>query len=123
MLLALITMCRLHGIAVSDNAQYFYEHCDQTLQEVGMGHLKSRPLLRVVDGYKGKGYGISSEEELGNSGRILFSRMLPPFPPRPQPRPPSLPLFEFCVFLILFYILYTLLSLSGLEKFVENEVE
>ncbi|XP_070172824.1 uncharacterized protein [Littorina saxatilis] len=55
---------RLHAIAVSDNATYFYDHCDETLAEVGMAHLNSRDLMRVIDGHKGKGYGISTEDEL-----------------------------------------------------------
>ena len=60
-------MCRLHAIAVSDDAAYFYNHCDETLGEVGMGHLKSQSLMRVVEGYKGKGYGISADNELGKT--------------------------------------------------------
>jgi hypothetical protein len=56
---------RLHGIAVSNNAEYFYDHCNETLREVGMGHIKAEDLFRMVDGYKGEGYGISTFQELG----------------------------------------------------------
>lgn len=50
-----------------DNAQYFYDHVDQTLETIGMGNkVKSTEILDVVDGYKGKGYGLTTEEDLGN---------------------------------------------------------
>ncbi|KAL8580934.1 hypothetical protein ACOMHN_039634 [Nucella lapillus] len=55
---------RLHGISVSDNAAYFYQHVEECLEALGLGHLKARDLLRVVDGYKGRGYGLSTTQEL-----------------------------------------------------------
>ena len=82
------SLCRLHAIAVSDNAAYFYEHCDETLEEVGMGHLKSQSLMRIVDGYKGKGYGLSTNDELGiTSALFVFSLSFysSPLPSPPQP--------------------------------------
>ena len=57
---------RIHAVAVCDNAQYFYDHVDQTLEAVGMGDkVKSTEILGVVDGYKGKGYGLTTEKDLG----------------------------------------------------------
>ena len=73
---------------MSDNAAYFYEHCDETLEEVGMGHLKSQSLMRIVDGYKGKGYGLSTNDELGiTSALFVFSLSFysSPLPSPPQP--------------------------------------
>ena len=53
-------------MAVCDNAQYFYDHVDQTLDTLGMGEkVKSTDILDVVDGYKGKGYGLTTDEDLG----------------------------------------------------------
>ena len=53
-------------MAVCDNAQYFYDHVDQTLDILGMGDkVKSTDILDVVDGYKGKGYGLTTDEDLG----------------------------------------------------------
>ena len=61
-------MCRLHAIAVSDYAaSYFFSHCDEVLEEVGMGHLKSQSLMRMLEGYNGKGFGISTDDELGKT--------------------------------------------------------
>ena len=65
-----VTYCfcypRIHAVAVCDNAQYFYDHVDQTLDTLGMGEkVKSTDILDVVDGYKGKGYGLTTDEDLG----------------------------------------------------------
>ena len=67
-----LSTCRLHAITVSDNAAYFYDHCDQTLKEIGLDRVKSRDMLRMVDGYKGTGYGVSTDEELGNMAFWVF---------------------------------------------------
>lgn len=55
---------RVHGIAVSDDAKYFHNHCNETLREAGLGDVRSEDILRVVEGHKGKGYGISTDDEL-----------------------------------------------------------
>ncbi|XP_076435883.1 uncharacterized protein LOC143275567 [Babylonia areolata] len=55
---------RLHGVAAAHSVDFFYEHCDKSLKEVGLGHLKSRDLLRVVGGFIGRGYGLSTKQEL-----------------------------------------------------------
>lgn len=57
---------RIHAVAVCDNAHYFYDHVDQTLEAIGMGDkVKATDILDVVDGYKGKGYGLTTDEDLG----------------------------------------------------------
>ena len=63
------TSCRIHAVSVSDSSDYFYNHIDNTLQQLGLlkdnGHpLKATDILEVVDGYKGRGYGLSTAEEL-----------------------------------------------------------
>ncbi|KAK7484755.1 hypothetical protein BaRGS_00024040 [Batillaria attramentaria] len=55
---------KVHAVAVSDDAEYFHNHCNETLQEAGLGHLRSEDILHVVEGHKGKGYGISTDDEL-----------------------------------------------------------
>lgn len=50
---------------VSNSEKHFYHHCDKTLQKVGLTDVSSKDLVNIVDGYKGKGYGQSTEEELG----------------------------------------------------------
>ena len=48
-----------------DNANYFYDHVGETLEAVGMGDkVKSTDILDVVDGYKGQGYGLTTDEDL-----------------------------------------------------------
>ena len=56
---------RIHGIAVCDSAEYFHTHCDVILQEVGVASVTSRDILDIVEGYKGEGYGLSTQEERG----------------------------------------------------------
>lgn len=55
---------KIHAIAVSDDAAYFHNHCNETLQEVGLENLHSEDILHIAEGHKGKGYGISTDEEL-----------------------------------------------------------
>ncbi|XP_048249910.1 bifunctional D-cysteine desulfhydrase/1-aminocyclopropane-1-carboxylate deaminase, mitochondrial-like [Haliotis rufescens] len=55
---------RCHGFLVCDDDVYFYDHIQQTLEEVGLPHVNARDIVDIVPGYKGKGYSISTEEEL-----------------------------------------------------------
>jgi len=58
---------RIHAVAVCDNANYFYDHVDETLEGIGMGDkVKSTEILDVVDGYKGQGYGLTTDKDLSN---------------------------------------------------------
>lgn len=70
-----IHSCRIHGFAASDNAAYFHGHANDTFPDLGLSSLKSQDLCDIVEGYKGQGYGESSQEELsescGRGGRKL----------------------------------------------------
>ncbi|KAL8585924.1 hypothetical protein ACOMHN_061085 [Nucella lapillus] len=55
---------KLHGICLSQDAAHYYQVVEESLEALGLGHLKARDLLRVVDQYKGRGYGLSTQEEL-----------------------------------------------------------
>ena len=62
-------LCRIHAVSVSDSSDYFYNHIDNTLQQMGLlkdngNPLRATDILEVVDGYKGRGYGLSTAEEL-----------------------------------------------------------
>ena len=57
---------RIHSIAVSDDKTYFYNHVDETLKDIALEDVKSEDLFDAVDGYKGKGYGLTTQEDLGN---------------------------------------------------------
>ncbi|XP_041357220.1 bifunctional D-cysteine desulfhydrase/1-aminocyclopropane-1-carboxylate deaminase, mitochondrial-like [Gigantopelta aegis] len=55
---------RIHGVAVSDDAAYFHSHVNEMLSALGLADVKSEDIVDIVEGYKGKGYGISSPGEL-----------------------------------------------------------
>lgn len=62
-------LCRIHAVSVSYSSDYFYNHIDNTLQQMGLlkdngNPLRATDILEVVDGYKGRGYGLSTAEEL-----------------------------------------------------------
>lgn len=53
-----------------DNADYFHGHIDEQLALFGLTDSSGKPpqsrdLVDIIEGYKGRGYGISTEEELG----------------------------------------------------------
>jgi len=62
--LGVILFFRIHGVAVSDDAGYFHAHCQEMLDAVGL-RTRSEDILDVIDGHKGQGYAISTQEELG----------------------------------------------------------
>ena len=68
--------------SVCDNADYFHGHIDETLVELGLSKskdtqgrptVKSRDIIDIVEGYKGRGYGLSTDEELGKYSVTLCS--------------------------------------------------
>ena len=64
------THTRLHAVCVSNSADYFYDVLDDLLGEYGLTDkdgkpLRARDLAHLTDDYKGIGYALSTEEELG----------------------------------------------------------
>ena len=57
-------LIRCHAVNVSDNAAYFYNKINEDLNTGGLD-VKAEDIIDVINGYHGKGYGISSQEELG----------------------------------------------------------
>lgn len=55
---------KVHAFNVCDSAKYFYDHLDAQLKELNLNQYKASDLVNIIDGYKGKGYGISTNEEL-----------------------------------------------------------
>ncbi|XP_013411640.1 bifunctional D-cysteine desulfhydrase/1-aminocyclopropane-1-carboxylate deaminase, mitochondrial [Lingula anatina] len=55
---------RIHAVIVSDDPKYFHDHINETLEATGITDTKSCDIVDIIDGYKGKGYGLSTEEEL-----------------------------------------------------------
>lgn len=63
-------VCRCHAVNVCDNAAYFYEKINEDLRMGGLD-VQAEDIIDIIEGYKGKGYAISSQEELGKC-LILF---------------------------------------------------
>ena len=57
-------------MCVCDNAEYFYSEANGYMQQLGLTEaadgtpLKSSDLMDIIDGYKGLGYALSTDEEL-----------------------------------------------------------
>ena len=60
----LLCMSRCHAVNVCDNAAYFYDKINEDLRMVGLD-VQAEDIIDIIEGYKGKGYAISSQEELG----------------------------------------------------------
>ena len=59
---------KCHGMTVCDTSKYFSDHINDTLKEVGLSEkygVQSDDIVDLVDGVKGEGYGVSTQEELG----------------------------------------------------------
>lgn len=61
----ILIMCRVHGVAVCDDAIYFHNHCNTLLAQVGLTDIRSEDILNIIEGAKGLGYGLSQQPELG----------------------------------------------------------
>lgn len=57
--------CRVHAVIVCDDAKYFHDHVNETLNELGLTDVRSEEILDIIEGYKGRGYGLSMQDELG----------------------------------------------------------
>jgi len=57
--------CRVHGVCVCDDAAYFLGHIDEHLKDLGLEGVKASDITSVIEGYKGRGYGLSTDSELG----------------------------------------------------------
>ena len=61
---------RVHGVCVCDDADYFYSEADGYLKGFGLTEtpdgtpLKSSDMMDLIDGFKGEGYAMSTDEEL-----------------------------------------------------------
>ncbi|XP_022093838.1 bifunctional D-cysteine desulfhydrase/1-aminocyclopropane-1-carboxylate deaminase, mitochondrial-like [Acanthaster planci] len=59
---------KIHGMAVGDNAKFFHSECNRILAGVGWGKrhptVQSEDLCEIHDGSVGRGYALSTPEEL-----------------------------------------------------------
>ncbi|XP_073256234.1 uncharacterized protein [Porites lutea] len=60
---------KCHAVNVSDNAAYFYNKINEDLRSGGID-VKAEDIIDIIDGYKGGGYGVSTEHELENIIKI-----------------------------------------------------
>ncbi|XP_076435686.1 uncharacterized protein LOC143275442 [Babylonia areolata] len=67
---------RLHAAGISKTVDTFYDTFDEELLEVGLGHLKARDLVRIVDG-RGNGFGQFTDEELDFIQRVMVETSVP----------------------------------------------
>ncbi|KAM7432045.1 hypothetical protein ABFA07_017465 [Porites harrisoni] len=56
---------KCHAVNVSDNAAYFYNKINEDLRRGGID-VKAEDIIDIIDGYKGGGYGVSTQHELEN---------------------------------------------------------
>ncbi|XP_067034640.1 uncharacterized protein [Acropora muricata] len=54
---------KCHAVNVSDNAAYFYNKINEDLQAGGLD-VQAEEIIDIIDGYKGRGYGLSTQHEL-----------------------------------------------------------
>ena len=57
-------LIRCHAVNVSDNAAYFYNKINEDLKTGGLD-VQAEDIIDIIDGYKGRGYALSTQEELG----------------------------------------------------------
>lgn len=57
-------LTRCHAINVSDNAAYFYAKINEDLRTGGLD-VAAEDIIDIIDGYKGRGYSLSTQDELG----------------------------------------------------------
>ena len=57
-------LTRCHAVNVSDNATYFYTKINEDLRTGGLD-VRAEDIVDIIDGYKGLGYGLSTQDELG----------------------------------------------------------
>ncbi|CAH3184213.1 unnamed protein product, partial [Porites lobata] len=56
---------KCHAVNVADNAAYYYDIINKDLRAVGID-VQAEEIIDIIDGYKGKGYAVSTQHELEN---------------------------------------------------------
>ena len=47
-----------------DDAAYFLGHIDEQLRDLGLEGVKASGIASIIEGYKGRGYSLSTDSEL-----------------------------------------------------------
>ncbi|EDO45249.1 predicted protein [Nematostella vectensis] len=61
---------KCHAVNVCDDAAFFYKCVNEELVSVGLTDVHAEDILDIIEGYKGKGYAVSTTEELEDIVRI-----------------------------------------------------
>ena len=62
---------RCHAVNVCDNAAYLYQKINEDLRMGGLD-VQAEDIIDITEGYKGKGYAVSTQEELGKCSRFIL---------------------------------------------------
>lgn len=54
---------KVHAVAVCDDARYFHGHINEMIQSLGISNVQSEDIVDIIEGYKGAGYGVSTDED------------------------------------------------------------
>ncbi|OWF54484.1 bifunctional D-cysteine desulfhydrase/1-aminocyclopropane-1-carboxylate deaminase, mitochondrial-like [Mizuhopecten yessoensis] len=55
---------KCHAITVCDDKVYFTDHINKTLCDIRLDTVHCQDVLDIVEGHKGRGYGLSTQDEL-----------------------------------------------------------
>ncbi|XP_013413667.1 bifunctional D-cysteine desulfhydrase/1-aminocyclopropane-1-carboxylate deaminase, mitochondrial [Lingula anatina] len=55
---------RVHAVDIYTDPKYFHNQINTSLEDVGITDVKSWDIIDIIEGYKGNGYGLFTEEEL-----------------------------------------------------------
>ena len=63
----MIVLCRVHAVNIRNSVKNLHAHVQGDLDSAGLENIKASDIIDIMDGHKGDGYGISTQEELGNN--------------------------------------------------------
>ncbi|XP_020914466.1 putative D-cysteine desulfhydrase 1, mitochondrial isoform X2 [Exaiptasia diaphana] len=55
---------KIHAVNIRNSVENLYQHVQEDLDHIGLSDVKAEDILDIMDGHKGLGYGLSTEEEL-----------------------------------------------------------
>ncbi|KAK3755487.1 hypothetical protein QZH41_009704, partial [Actinostola sp. cb2023] len=55
---------KVHAVNIRNSAESLYNHIQEDLEKAGLNDVKAEDILDIMEGHKGRGYGLSTDEEL-----------------------------------------------------------
>ena len=75
-----LILLRIHAVCVCDDAAHFHKDIDSILDKLGLSKgsegkpgVRSKDIVDIIEEYEGRGYGLSTDEELGMMMHVDFS--------------------------------------------------